>query len=357
MKVQRIRHPDGKTDWIVIGDDYLPIEPIRKYLKYCWSLERSPTTIETYARHLKCYWEFITFNNIDWTTIREDKLAEFIPWLRAQDPTVRALQPQEERRCASTINTILSAVYSFYSFHIRLGTVTGLELYRASNGKKRYKDFLYHINKSKPVQTRLIKVKEPRKAVKTFEPEQVEKLLDACCNLRDKFLLVLLYESGMRIGQALGLRHEDIKPWDNQVQIKFRHNVNDARSKTFKTYNVDVSEEVMNLYSDYFDYVYPQDLLSDYVFVNISGKTRGRPMRYHSVSDLFKRLREKTGIKEATPHMFRHTHATELIEAEVDSSVVRERLGHVNIQTTINTYTHIRPKAMKKAYQDYLDRR
>lgn len=76
MKVQRIRHPDGKTDWIVIGDDYLPIEPIRKYLKYCWSLERSPTTIETYARHLKCYWEFITFNNIDWTTIREDKLAE-----------------------------------------------------------------------------------------------------------------------------------------------------------------------------------------------------------------------------------------------------------------------------------------
>ena len=58
MKVQRIRHPDGKTDWIVIGDDYLPIEPIRKYLKYCWSLERSPTTIETYARHLKCYRSF-----------------------------------------------------------------------------------------------------------------------------------------------------------------------------------------------------------------------------------------------------------------------------------------------------------
>ena len=76
-----------------------------------------------------------------------------------------------------------------------------------------------------------------------------------------------------------------------------------------------------------------------------------------TISNLFKRLRKKTGIRNAHPHMFRHTHATELIEAEVDSSVVRERLGHAQIQTTINTYTHIRKKALKKAYQDYLDKR
>ena len=157
---------------------------------------------------------------------------------RSPNPTVSSLQQQEAKRSESTINIIISAVYSFYNFHIRLGTVKELELYRASNGKKPYKDFLYHINKSKPVQTKLIKLKEPKKAVQTFEKAEVEKLIDACNNLRDKFLLVLLYESGMRIGQALGLRHEDIKPWDNQVQIVPRNNVNNARAKTKNSYNI-----------------------------------------------------------------------------------------------------------------------
>ena len=76
-----------------------------------------------------------------------------------------------------------------------------------------------------------------------------------------------------------------------------------------------------------------------------------------TISDLFKRLRKKTGIQEAHPHMFRHTHATDLVEAGVDVSFIKDRLGHANIQTTINTYTHIRPKALKKAYQDYLNQR
>ncbi len=357
MKVQRIKHPDGEIDWIVLGDDYLPIQPIRQFLKYCRNLERSPNTIEAYARHLKLYWEYLTFNNLDWTKIREDKLAEFIPWLRSPNPRVSCLQQQEAIRSESTINIIISAVYSFYQFHIRLGTVKDLELYKTTNGRKPYKNFLHHINKNKPTQVKLIKLKEPQKAVQSFEKEEVKQLISACNNLRDKFLLVLLYESGMRIGQALGLRHEDIKPWDNQVQIVPRNNVNNARAKTFNSYNVDVSEEVMNLYSDYFQYEYPQDLISDYVFVNICGKTRGKPMVYASVSDLFKRLKKKTGIKNAHPHMFRHTHATELIEAGLDSSIVRERLGHANIQTTINTYTHIRKKALKKVYQDYLEQR
>ncbi|HEY9780762.1 MAG TPA: tyrosine-type recombinase/integrase [Leptolyngbyaceae cyanobacterium] len=267
------------------------------------------------------------------------------------------MQSHESRRSESTINAILSAVYSFYRFYIRIGEVKDLQLYGTSSyGRKNYKPFLHHITKGKAVQTRLIKLKEPKKAVQTFTHEQVKALIDNCSNLRDKLLVNLLYETGIRIGEALGMRHEDFKPWDNEIHIVFReNNFNHARGKGKNHRKIDVSMQLMSLYSDYFMYEYPEDLVTDYVFVNIWGGAIGHPITYSTVAELFERLKKKTGIQDAHPHMFRHTHATELIEFGWDASLVKERLGHRNIQTTINTYTHIRPKALKKAYQDYLE--
>jgi integrase/recombinase XerD len=358
MKVQRIKYPNGQFSWIVIDNNFLPIQPIEQFLKYCESLERSPHTIEAYARHLKLYWEFISSNQINWKEIQLNQLAEFIPWLRRHNPNVLSIEEQDSRRSERTINTIISAVYSFYDYHFRRGEVKDLNLYRESPFKgKAFKPFLHHISKSKPTQTKLIKLKEPKRAIKTFSKEEVKVLINACINIRDKLLLSLLHETGMRIGQALGLRHEDFIPWDNQIKIVPRNNINNARAKTHSAYSIDVSIELMSLYSDYFAYEYPEDLVTDYVFVNLYGKRKGYPMNYANISDLFKRLRKKTGIQEAHPHMFRHTHATDLVEAGVDASFIKDRLGHASIQTTINTYTHIRPKALKKAYQDYLNRR
>ncbi|MBD2122410.1 tyrosine-type recombinase/integrase [Trichocoleus sp. FACHB-262] len=359
MQVQRIKYPNGQLSWIVIGDDYLPIQPIRRYLQYCEALEFSPNTIQAYARHLKLYWEFLSNNQLNWKTIKVDELSNFITWLRHRDFNNLAVQPCRAKRTERTINTILSAVYSFYTFQGRSGEVENLQLYTnfSSFGSKRFKPFLHHITKHKPAQKKLLKLKEARKGVKTFTREQVEALITACNNRRDKLLLSLLHETGMRIGQALGLRHEDFKPWDNQIHIVPRENVNQARTKRKESYKIDVSIELMNLYSDYFMYDYPEELITDYVFVNIWEGKIGHPISYSTVADLFERLRKKTGIIEAHPHMFRHTHATELIEAGVDALIVRERLGHASIQTTINTYTHVRPKALKNAYQNYLEAR
>ena len=47
----------------------------------------------------------------------------------------------------------------------------------------------------------------------------MQQLVSACNLRRDKFLICLLYETGMRIGQALGLRHSDIRSWDNEIDI------------------------------------------------------------------------------------------------------------------------------------------
>lgn len=60
------------------------------------------------------------------------------------------------------------------------------------------------------------------------------------------------------------------------------------------------------------------------------------PMTYTTVADLFRRLSRKTGLR-ATPHMFRHTHATDLLRAGWDAAYVQKRLGHAQIQTTVNS--------------------
>jgi len=94
----------------------------------------------------------------------------------------------------------------------------------------------------------------------------------------------------------------------------------------------------MKLYSNYLIEEYPED--SDYVFVNCWDGEIGQPLEYGATNGLFKRLAKKTGIK-ASPHLMRHSHATELIRAGWDMAHVQKRLGHANIQTTINTYVHL----------------
>ncbi|MEH1777724.1 MAG: site-specific integrase [Nostoc sp.] len=66
MKLQKGHLDNGKIIWLVLDENYLPVDPISKYLKYLDSIERSPNTIESYARNLKMYWEFLTDNSFDW---------------------------------------------------------------------------------------------------------------------------------------------------------------------------------------------------------------------------------------------------------------------------------------------------
>lgn len=357
MKVQRVRIPNSdRVTWVVLGDDYLPIEPIREYLRYLENIERSPNTVHAYANHLKLYWSFVHDSHLDWRLVTLESLADFINWLRSPDPRVVSIHPQESKRTEKTINVILTAVCGFYEFQERLGTTEGVDVYRASfQPGRKYKSFLHHINKGKEVRSRLLKLKEPKTFPGILTTEQVQQLIEACSCLRSKFLICLLYETGMRIGQAIGLRHEDIRSWDNEICIIPRSdNANGARPKRKDSYVIHVSKDLMALYSDYLINEYPEDVDSDYVFVNIWEGKVGKPITYSTVNQLFSQLHKKTGIK-ANPHLFRHTHATELIRQGWDMAHLQKRLGHADIQTTINTYTHLTDDDLKRAYHQYLE--
>jgi integrase len=113
----------------------------------------------------------------------------------------------------------------------------------------------------------------------------------------------------------------------------------------------------MQWYSAYLIEEYPEDIDCDFVFVvtKAPGKGKvGNPLNYKTVDSLFRRLSNKTGIKEVTPHLLRHTHATELIRSGWDMSYVQKRLGHADIQTTINTYVHLTEDDLMEEYQKYL---
>jgi integrase/recombinase XerD len=361
MKVQRVQLLNSNhITWTVLGDDYLPVQPIQELLLYLKNIERSPNTIKSYAYHLKLFWLFLREKQLEWTYIGFVELTEFVAWLRDGHEKHDGITSAEEIvsvRKETTVNTILAAVFALYDYHKRAGTTKDIPLYREQHQpRRRYKSFLHHIDKGKTVKTRVIKLKQPQCIHKTLNPDQIDQLCNACYLMRDKFLIRLLYETGMRIGQALGLRHQDIHSWDNEIKIVPRYdNINQALAKTRDSYIVHVSQKLMSLYTDYLINEF-DDIDSDYVFVNIREGIIGDPLKYNVVAKLFDRLRKRTGIY-AHPHMLRHTHATELIRCGWDVAKVQKRLGHKDVQTTLNIYSHLNDDDMKRAYQSYQERK
>jgi len=143
----------------------------------------------------------------------------------------------------------------------------------------------------------------------------------------------------MRIGEALGLRHEDLAIAERQVSVTPRQNDNRARAKGGRSRLIPASGELMRLYADYLNTEYGS-LDSDYVFVNLWGRPVGSPLTYPAVYDLVRRLRRLTEVP-FDPHWFRHTYATWLLRRGAGMEVVKDLLGHASITTTVDTYGHL----------------
>jgi integrase len=122
------------------------------------------------------------------------------------------------------------------------------------------------------------------------------------------FFFALLFGTGMRVGQALGLRHCDFVSHERRVEIVSREdNANRARGKGGEG-SVPISGELVRLHSDYMHEEYGE-LDSDYVFVNLWAGQIGRRLRYANVVEIVERTRRRVGF-HFTAHMFRHTYAT-----------------------------------------------
>lgn len=349
----RVLNPANDAVSFTLLDDDGVVEPAERYLRYLADTERSPNTIKAHAHDLKDWFTFLHERECDWRSVQLDDVGSFIRWLR-RPPDVRhpavSVLPSVEYHCReTTVNRKLSTVSVFYQHAARHGVDLGemLTRWQTSGHRGAWKPFLHHISKNAPTSRRVLKLPTTSKLPRILTAVEVQTILDSCDHLRDRLLFALLYDTGARIGEALGLRHEDIAAAEREITICRRINSNGARSKSPNPRTIPVSADLIRLYADYLHAEYG-DLDSDYVFVNLWGRPHGRPLTYAATHALVRRLRRDTGI-DFDPHWYRHTYATRLLRDKVPVEVVSKLLGHASLTTTTSTYGHLTSEDTRRA--------
>ncbi|MEU6602539.1 tyrosine-type recombinase/integrase [Streptomyces flaveolus] len=196
-------------------------------------------------------------------------------------------------------------------------------------------------------------------------PTEIQAILDGCAmpdatvgewagNPRDRLLFALLAETGMRLGEALGLRICDFvmgRGSTPYVEIVPREdNTNGARVKMMRPRRVYVGYDLERLFADYLTHLACRAAgfgieidTGSPLLVNLERPPLLAALREGTVRDKVSALRKK-GIGPAswTPHWFRHSHATALLLAGTPEWVVSRRLGHAHVQTTLDLYGWVR---------------
>jgi len=217
-------------------------------------------------------------------------------------------------------------------------------------------------NQFRTVRSRALRLSETDNPPQFLTADQIAVVMRALPRLRDRLLVAILAESGMRIGEALGLRREDMHllAANNvlgcairapHIHVRRRANANGSLAKSRFPRSIPVTTEVVELYADYqFERsTTPEGDSSDFVFVNLYKPPLGEPLRYHNAKKLFERLSETVGFS-VTPHMFRHSAATRWLESGTPRDVVQALLGHVS-PASMSVYFHPSDAAMRAAVE------
>jgi integrase/recombinase XerD len=345
--VRRVAMPvTGAVSWTLVGPDRLPVDPVERYLSWLTHIERSPNTVRAYAHDLKLYFSFLAARRLAWDRPSVESLGEFTAWLRSPAENVVVLASGDPRRGRRTVNRALSAVTGLYEYHQRNGLQFASSLIDYTrSGRGSYRPFLHGIAKSMP-RGRVGRMRESRRLPRTLTVSQVTAIIHAQERLRDRFLFALLALTGMRVGQALGLRHCDFVGHERRIEIVFReHNANRVRAKSEGS--IPITGELVRCYSDYMHEEYGE-LDSDYVFVNLWAGRIGHPMSSEAVADLVRRTRVKVGF-HFTPHMLRHTYVTLAMRGKVPLEVISRLVTHKSIETTSGTYLHPSVEDLREA--------
>ena len=359
MRVVEIETQDQQWRYVVIDEEGMLVEPIVRYLKYFDRIGAARNTLRSYATVLKQYWEYLSQQQLDWQQITLDDLAQFVLWLKLPTGSLRVLpaQPVPQARSNRTINHALTVLSSFYDYHWRMDDISINVKEKTTTylhpRARRYKSFLHHITKGSLVAKNILKQKEEkRQRPLTITKIEVQVLLDACSNQRDRLLVWLLYESAMRVGEVLALYVEDVDVAENRLYVRDRGLLeNGAEIKTiYAPRTIDVSSDLIDEIVAYVGRVHTIEVETNHLFIKLQGAQAGQALTYADVDSLFRRLRRKTGIA-VTPHVLRHTMLTLLAELGWAPELLQERAGHASFQQTYQTYVHPAKEALRTAWE------
>jgi integrase len=181
------------------------------------------------------------------------------------------------------------------------------------------------------------------KEIIVFSQDEVKRILAASSDYK-KDIILLGYRTGMRIGEILVLKWEDINLTEGFLTIKrtlsgySENNLEITAPKTKKSRRrVDLDKITIQMFKNRYD------KKEGYIFSKKDGSI------YSRQSINLPQICRNIGIEPRSFHALRHTHATILLSAGVHPKVVQERLGHAKISTTLDTYSHLVPGMQQAA--------
>ncbi|WP_405987729.1 tyrosine-type recombinase/integrase [Streptomyces sp. NBC_00872] len=364
---------DGSVRWVIADESYTIHTEGCAYLTGLRQADRSPNTERVYAGRVALYLSYCVQSGMVWNRPGFFELGRFAQWLITEPlPPKRDRSTAVRFRSKKTANAVLTTVSEF----LRFGSVHGWvpQEVVAQLSEPKYLSFLppgYEAGERdefRTVQARIIKFTVGDEGIEWLQDAQIEQLLELLARARDRFLVALLRCTGMRIGEGLGLRREDMhflarsttancQVVGPHVHVRRRLNPNGALAKSLFSRWIPVTEQVVDLYADYQHERarVPEAAETDMVFVNLFRAPLGRPMTYPNTKDMFDRLARRAGFP-ARPHMLRHSAATSWIRSGVQPDVAQHLLGHAS-PSSMQPYLHATDRDKREAVESTAARR
>lgn len=267
-----------------------------------------------------------------------EKIEKFRFWLHSR------------RYSPSTINTYLDSIKTFLRFYAfkKIQEIDNNDLIRFNN------EYILANNYSASFQNQVVNavklffktienspldidaIPRPKRAKKlpnVLSKEEVKAILDTPTNIKHKAMLSLIYACGLRCGEILSLKPNDIDSKRNILHVK--------NAKGQKDRIVPLSEKIIVLLREYYKATKPKYYLFE-------GQTKGNRYDARSLQNVLKQSIAKTKItKPVTLHWLRHSYATHLLESGTDLRYIQEILGHNSSKTT-EIYTHVSTKSLQQ---------
>jgi integrase/recombinase XerD len=359
MRVVDVVTGTGRTRYVVVDDQGALVEPITRYLKYLDLCGKARNTLRTYSRSLAFYFTFLKQKGLAYEQVQIADLAAFVHWLTWTNGTGGSAIGKRTRS-NRTINVHIGVVSGFYDHAWRTDQID-----RDLNEKLRgpvpgtyrpYKTFLHHLG-ARPIQQNVLKQPpEHKRGLRTLTTTQIERVIETCRTPRDRLIVHMLFETGLRPGELLALWLEDVSISPPQVRVVDRGElVNHAEIKRpASVRTIDVSRDLINRVLDYVSVAHSEVVETNHLLLKHHGKHAGAPMDYGDLHALFTRLQRLSAVC-LSPYTLRHTSLSNLARAGWAPEHLQDRAGHAQFQTTYAFYVHPSRDDLRSAWEQTQD--
>jgi len=370
MRVQR-RQQEGSVSFELLDDHEHSIPEVAGFLRHLDGSGCSPNTLSAYAHDLLHFYRFLDHVELSLDGFGPPQSLALLGYLR-QVPARRPAQRLDlvlttttdghsaTRLAPATINRIFAAVSSFYEYLIVSGRWLAENpiqqrpdpaLARVS---ERHRPFIGPASRQRPVR-RVVRVKTVQRLPRPLECDQVEALVGSLRRWRDRAVVLLMLQGGLRPGEVLSLHLEDVQYGRRRVIVRYRtDHPKGARTKSRTERVVDLYEPAtLEAVNRYVMDERPREAEVPFVFlVGGRGAKRCEPLSYAALVKLFQRRCDRLGMRAPwlTPHALRHTHATRLWEGGMRELTLQKRLGHASPEST-RVYTRVSDPMVVEEYR------